>query len=75
MMTPGQTVRADIRLDIRKITDVRVKLSAQPWISVLNRAPTSIAPISEHGYLRTDIGVTNIRARSLLWISVVVWII
>jgi len=33
---PGRTVRADIRLDIRKITDVRVALSVQictvnPW--------------------------------------------
>jgi len=43
---PGRTVRADIRLDIRKIKDVRVELSVQPRISVLNRAPTSVAPIS-----------------------------
>jgi len=43
---PGQTVRADIRLDIRKIKDIRVELSIQPRISVLNRAPISVAPIS-----------------------------
>ena len=43
---PGRTVRADIRMDIRKITDVRVELSVQPRISVVNRAPISAAPIS-----------------------------
>ena len=43
---PGRTVRADIRLDIRKIKDVHVELSVQPWISVINRAPISVAPIS-----------------------------
>jgi len=43
---PGRTVRVDIRLDIRKIKDVRVELSVQPRISVLNRAPISVAPIS-----------------------------
>jgi len=44
--SPNRTVRADIRLDIRKIKDVRVALSVQPRISVLNRAPVSGAPIS-----------------------------
>ena len=44
--SPGRTVRADIRSDIRKIKDVRVELSVQPRISVLNRAPISVAPIS-----------------------------
>jgi len=43
---PGRTVRADIRLDIRKITDVRVESSVQPRISVVNRAPIFVAPIS-----------------------------
>jgi len=33
-------------LDIRKIKDVRVELPVQPQISVLNRAPISVAPIS-----------------------------
>jgi len=43
---PGRTVRADVRLDIRKITDDRVELFVQPRISVVNRAPKSVAPIS-----------------------------
>ena len=45
---PGRTVRVDldIRLDIRKIKDVRVELSVQPRMSVLNRAHISVAPIS-----------------------------
>ena len=33
-----QIVRADIRLDIRKITDVRVELSVQPRISTVKSA-------------------------------------
>ena len=43
MDIPGRTVRADIRLDVRayirlsaKITDVRVELSMQPRISIIN---------------------------------------
>jgi len=36
--TPGRTIRADIRLDIRKITDVRVELSVQPRISTVKSA-------------------------------------
>jgi len=45
---PSRTVRADIRLDIRKIKNVRIELSVQSRISVLNRAPKSLqlAPIS-----------------------------
>jgi len=43
---PGRTVRADIHLDIRKIKDVRVELSVQSRISVLNHAPISVAPTS-----------------------------
>jgi len=43
---PGRTVRADIRLNIRNITDVRVELSVQPRISAVNCAPKSVAPIS-----------------------------
>jgi len=43
---PGRTVRADIRLDIRNITDVRVELSVQPRISAVNCAPKTVAPIS-----------------------------
>jgi len=70
---PGRTVRLDIRLDSRKITDVLVELSAQPRISVVNRAPISVPPIRTD--IRLNLGVTNIRARSLLWISVVVRII
>jgi len=54
-MLPGQTVRADIRLDIHKFTDVRVELSVQPRISIGNHAPISVAPIS---------------ARTSAWISV-----
>ena len=34
MTHPDRTVRADIRLGIRKITDVRVELSVKPRISV-----------------------------------------
>jgi len=34
----GRTVREDIRLDIRKITDVRVKIFVQPRISTVNFA-------------------------------------
>jgi len=45
-ISPGRTVRADIRSDTRKIKDVRVELSLQPWMSVINRAPISVAPIS-----------------------------
>jgi len=36
---PGRNVRADIRLDIRKIKDGLVELSLQPRISTVNRAP------------------------------------
>jgi len=32
---PGRTVRADIRLDIHEVTDVRVELSVQPRISIV----------------------------------------
>jgi len=35
---PGWTVRADIHLDIRKITDVRVELSEQLRVSTVNFA-------------------------------------
>ena len=45
-LIPGRTVRADVRLDIRKITDVRIELSVQPRISVIDRAPKSVAPTS-----------------------------
>jgi len=44
--SPGRTVRTDIHLDIHNMKDVRVELSVQPRISVLNRAPISIAPLS-----------------------------
>jgi len=37
---------ADIRLDIPKTTDVRVKLSVEPRIYIVDRAPISVAPIS-----------------------------
>jgi len=57
---PGRTARADIRLNIRKITGARVELSVQPWITVLNRSPQSLAPLS--AWILMDIGVTNIRA-------------
>jgi len=54
MPFPGRTVRADIRLYIRKITDVRVKFSVETRISVVNRAPISVTPIfariSAYGY-------------------------
>ena len=43
---PDRTVRADIRLYIRKITDVLVELSVQPRISGVNRTPLYLAPIS-----------------------------
>jgi len=43
---PGRTVRADIHVNICKSTDVRVELSLQPRIPVVNRDPISIAPIS-----------------------------
>jgi len=43
---PGRAFITDVRLDIRKITDVRVELSVQPRVSVVNRAPISVAPIS-----------------------------
>jgi len=43
---PGRIVRADIRLDIRIITDVRVELSVQPRISAVNCAPKYYP----HGY-------------------------
>jgi len=46
MDIPGRTVLADIRSDIRKIKDVLVELSVHPRISVLNRAPISVEPIS-----------------------------
>ena len=69
--TPGRTVRADIRLDIRKVKNVRVELSVQPRISVLNRTPICVARTD----ICLDIGVTNFRARTLLWISVVVRIV
>jgi len=32
---PGQTIRADIRLDIRKISDVRFELSVKPRFTVI----------------------------------------
>jgi len=37
--TPGRTIRADIRLDIHKVANIRVKLSVQSRISILSRAP------------------------------------
>jgi len=58
----GRTVRVDIRLDIRKITEILVELSVQPRISVVHRAPISVAPISAR---ISGIGFKNIRARSL----------
>jgi len=75
-MNPGRTVRAGIRLDIRNITDVLVELSVQPRISAVNCAPTiKIRSTDIRIDIRIDIGVTNIRARSVPWISVVVRII
>jgi len=44
--SPGRTVCADIRSDIRKSADIRVELSVPPRISVVNRAPISVLPIS-----------------------------
>jgi len=65
----SRTVRADIRLDIRKITDVSQ--------IIRTTTDTRSKPCSQirSTDIRMDIGNTNIRARSLLWISMIVRII
>jgi len=62
---PGRTVRADIRLDIRKITDLSVELSMQPRISVVNRAPKSVAPLS--AWISSWISVLRISEREVYY--------
>jgi len=60
--SPGWTIHADIRFDIRKITHVRVELSVQPRISIVNFALW----YAQHRYpsgFHVNIGSTNIRAR------------
>ena len=47
---PSRTARAGILLDIRKITYVRVELSVQPRVSVVNHAPISVQLWYPHGY-------------------------
>jgi len=68
---PVRTVRADIRLDIRKITNFRVELAVQPRICVVNRAPISGYPLGYRYYeyqsakLTVDIrGSTNNSTRT-----------
>jgi len=60
---PGRTVRADIRLDIRNITDVRVELSVQPRISAVNCASKSVAPKS--AWISAGISVLRISEREV----------
>ena len=58
---------ADIRVDICKIKYVRVELSVQPCMSIANRADISNIHSAEiRSKIRLDIGVANMRARSLL---------
>jgi len=63
---PDRTVRADIRLDIRKITDVRVELSVQQRISVVHRAPKCVAPIS--AWISSWISVLRISEREVYYV-------
>jgi len=74
-LIPGRTVRADIRLDISNITDVRVELSVQPRTSAVNCAPKSVVSISAWISARISVLLRISGARIVPWISVVVRII
>ena len=62
---PGRTVRADIRLNILKIMEVLVELSVQTRMSG-SKPRSFIRSTNIRTDICLDIGVTNIRARSLL---------